>query len=309
VVAGVIRDPQGRLLLAQRPQGKHLAGTWEFPGGKLESGESPMSGMARELDEELGIRVHASRPLLSLTHAYPEKTVRLLLREVCDWDGEPHSREGQPIAWFALEQMHDLAMPAADRPMLKALGLDPRYLIAPDPARFPTPADFLADWEACLATGYRWLQLGAGALDRNAFRELATACGDLARRYGARWLISDDVQLAVDAGADGVHLSTKALIRCRVRPLPESKLVCASCRDIDDLQLAGRLGLDFVTVGPVLRSAAQPGAQTLGWDGLAELCAKSPLPVLAQGGLSPPDLERAREHGAFGIAGSDGFPP
>ena len=307
VVAGVIRDPQGRVLLAQRPPGKHLAGTWEFPGGKLESGESPLAGMARELDEELGIRVHASRPFLSLTHAYPEKTVRLLLREVTDWDGEPHSREGQPIAWFTLDEMHDLAMPAADRPMLKALGLDPRYAVCADPERFSSSAEFLADWEGRLAAGYRWLQLGAGTLDHNAFQTLATACGELARRYGARWLITDDVELAMNVGADGVHLSTKTLARCRARPLPHSALVCATCRNVDELQRAGRLGLDFVTVAPVLPSAEQPGAQTLGWDGLAELCAQSPLPVLARGGLRPSDLAPAREHGAFGVAGTLGF--
>lgn len=308
VVAGVIRDPHGRVLLAQRPEGKHLAGSWEFPGGKLEAGELPAAGLERELDEELGIRVRSSAPLLSLTHAYPEKTVRLLLREVTDWDGEPHSREGQPIAWFALDDMESLTMPAADRPTLKALGLDPRFLLCPDPARFPTPADFLIDWEARLAAGYRWLRVGACLLDRRALQVLATACGKLARRYGARWLLTDDIELAMDAGADGVYLSPAALARCRARPVPDSALVCASCRDVDDLQRAGRLGLDFVTVAPVLPSAAQPGAEGLGWAGLAELCARSPLPVLAQGGLTPADLERAREHGAFGVAGSHGFP-
>ena len=304
VVAGVLRDRQGRVLLAQRPAGKHLAGTWEFPGGKLESGESAAGGLRRELEEELGIRVSRSSPLLSLTHAYPEKIVRLQLREVHVWDGEPHSREGQPIGWFDLEAVHQLPMPAADRPMVKALSLDPRYLISPDPARFSTKTEFLAGWEASLAAGYRWLQLSAPKLTREALLALARACSALTRRHGARWLIDADAELAEQVGADGVHLAAAKLAGCQSRPLAESSLVCASCHDAADLERAGDLGLDFVILSPVLAPRAQPQEDGLGWAEFERLCAASPLPVLALGGVGPEDLARARECGAFGVAGT-----
>lgn len=97
VVAGVLRDRQGRVLLAQRPARKHLAGTWGFAGGKREADESAAASLERELEEDLGIRVRRSSSLLSLAHAYPEKTVRLRLREVQAWGADPPSREGQPI--------------------------------------------------------------------------------------------------------------------------------------------------------------------------------------------------------------------
>ncbi len=307
VVAGVIRDAQGRILLAQRPPGKHLAGTWEFPGGKLESGEAPELGLARELEEELGLRVRASRPVLSLTHAYPEKTIRLQLREVIDWDGEPHGREGQPLGWFALDDMNELPMPAADRPMLKALALDPRLVISPDPRQFATIEGFLADWEARLAAGFRWLQLRAPEFDVDSLQGLAARCGELARAYGARWMVHGDAQLARAAGADGVHLDAAALAGCRRRPLSHAKLVCASCDHAPELDLAGRLKLDFVIVGSVLGTAPHQTPRGLGWTGLERLCARSPLPVLGQGGLSPADLDRARACGAFGVAGTAGF--
>ena len=309
VVAAVLRDAAGRVLLSQRPPGKHLAGTWEFPGGKLEPGESPSAGLARELREEIGIEVPTSSPLLSLTHAYPEKTVRLLLREVIDWDGEPHGCEGQPVAWFGPAEMDALPMPAADRPMLKALALDPRHAISPDPRQFANMADFLGDWEARLAAGFRWLQLHAPGLDGDSLRDLAARCGDLARAHGARWLLDGDPELANAVGADGVYLDAAALARCQRRPLAHAQLVCAACHNERELELAGRLALDFVIVSPVLATASQTPARTLGWSGLERLCARSPLPVLAQGGLSPADLDRARACGAFGVAGTVGFYP
>lgn len=307
VVAAVIRDREGRVLLSQRPPGKHLAGTWEFPGGKLEAGETPAAGLVRELAEELGIRVRRSSPLLSLTHTYPEKTVRLLLRLVEAWDGEPGGREGQPLSWFEIPETFNLAMPAADRPMLKALALDPCYAISADPELFSSQAAFLADWEARLAAGWKWLELRAPSLDPDRLQVLARECGRLARRYPARWLIRGAPELALDSGADGVHLGPEDLARCQTRPLPEQALVCASCRDPSDLARAGRLGLDFVIVSPVLVSEPDAGTDALGWSELARLCALSPLPVLAHGGLNPGHLELAREHGAFGVAGIDGF--
>lgn len=307
VVAGVIRDRHGRILLAQRPLGKHLAGSWEFPGGKLEPGESAAAGLARELEEEIGIEVRSCAPLLSLSHAYPEKTVHLLLREVLAWDGVAHSREGQAIGWFDPAEMGKLPMPAADRPMCKALSLDPRYAISPDPQQFASLAAFLADWEARLLAGYRWLQLRAHSVDQATLVQLAESCAALARRHGARWLLNGDAQLAASLGADGVHLSSRQLARCQARPLPESLLVCASCHDESELHRAGQLGLDFVTLSPVLPTATHPQSRVLGWDGFERLCAQSPLPVLALGGLGPSDLARARQHGAFGVAGISAF--
>lgn len=307
VVAAVLRDARGSILLAQRPVGKHLAGTWEFPGGKLEPGESVADGLVRELDEELGVLVLSSMPVLSLTHAYPERTVRLHLRQVDAWEGEPHSREGQPIAWVHPAAAGRLDMPAADRPMLKALTLDPCYAISPDPSAFESMPAFLADWEARLAAGYRWLQLRAHSCPEPELLGLARRCGELARRYQARWLLNGPPELALAAGADGVHLGVSAMQRCTCRPLPDRYIVNASCQNEQELARSGQLGLDFVTVSPLRPSASHPDAQPLGWDGLERLCRLSPLPVLALGGVGPADLDQARQCGAFGVAGTTAF--
>jgi 8-oxo-dGTP diphosphatase len=121
VVAGVIADADGRVLLAQRPAGKHLAGGWEFPGGKLEDGEAPLAGLQRELREELGIEVHAATPLLRVTHAYPEREVDLDVWQVTDWRGTPRGLDGQQLRWCARDQLATAELLPADLPVVAAL--------------------------------------------------------------------------------------------------------------------------------------------------------------------------------------------
>lgn len=130
VAAAVIRDRRGQILLAQRLAGKHLAGLWEFPGGKLEPGESAHEALARELNEELGIDIDNSESLLSLIHHYPEKSVRLHIRTVASWRGKATGREGQAIDWFSLAQARELPMPEANRPILQLLDADPHSVTA-----------------------------------------------------------------------------------------------------------------------------------------------------------------------------------
>lgn len=121
VAAGVLTDAHGRVLLLQRLPGKHLAGLWEFPGGKLEPGESVQQALARELDEELGVEVLTATLLLSLTWDYPAKTVRLHAFQVTAWRGEVRAREGNPMRWVALTEMDTAVMPPADAPIVAAL--------------------------------------------------------------------------------------------------------------------------------------------------------------------------------------------
>jgi 8-oxo-dGTP diphosphatase len=309
VVAGVLRDAKGRVLVTQRLPGKHLAGTWEFPGGKCEAGEVGHDALVRELHEELGITIKASRPLLSLTHAYPEKTVRLLIREVDGWRGEVHGREGQGIRWCTGAELRALPMPAADRPMIKVLDLDPRYVITPDPAEIGGENAFIEYWLRLLDSGYRLLQLRAHSLDDRALSSVAGRCGKLSDEYQATWMLNGPPELAQSVGADGVHLTSAALALADRRPLSDDFLVAASCHDHNELVRAGALALDFVCLSPVLPTVSHPDARVLGWDGFEQLCAHAPLPVMALGGVGPQDLETSRRRGAFGVAGISGFGP
>ncbi len=307
VVAGVLRDGAGRVLLTERLPGKHLAGTWEFPGGKCEVDEAPHDALVRELHEELGITIDASQPLLSLTHVYPEKTIRLLIREVDAWQGELHGREGQGTRWVSLNDMAGLPMPAADRPMVKVMDLDPRYAITPDPAELGGENGLVNYWHGLLKSGFRLLQLRAHSLDRQALSRIARPCAELAAEHQATWLLNGPAELARTVGADGVHLTSAALAAAKDRPLPQDCLVAASCHDHHELAWAGDLGLDFVCLSPVQPTRSHPGARVLGWEGFEQLCTHSSLPVMALGGVGPRDLDTARRYGAFGVAGISGF--
>ena len=126
VVAGVVIDADGRILIAQRPAGKHLAGGWEFPGGKLEPGESRRTGLARELKEEIGIEIGQPRPLLRLQHAYPTRTVLLDVWVVKDYRGRPQSLDGQQLRWCTQDELATADLLPADRPIVAALRLPER---------------------------------------------------------------------------------------------------------------------------------------------------------------------------------------
>lgn len=121
VVAGALFDSTGRVLIAQRPAGKHMAGGWEFPGGKLDAGEQPLAGLKRELKEELGVDVHEAEPLIAYEHQYPERKVFLDLWLVKKYEGEPQSLDGQALRWVRLEKLESVGLLEADRPMVAAL--------------------------------------------------------------------------------------------------------------------------------------------------------------------------------------------
>ena len=121
VVVGLISDGAGRWLVNCRPAGTPLAGSWEFPGGKREANEAPLAALKRELDEELGIDVLEARPLLELTHDYPDKRVRLDVWRVLRYRGDAVAREGQPLKWVTVEECRGLALLEADWPIIERL--------------------------------------------------------------------------------------------------------------------------------------------------------------------------------------------
>lgn len=121
VVAGALFDAAGRVLIAQRPAGKHMAGGWEFPGGKLEPGEAPFEGLRRELREELGVEIQSAERLLAYEHAYPDRRVLLELWQVALFSGDPRPLDAQALRWVSLETLDTAGLLEADRPMIAAL--------------------------------------------------------------------------------------------------------------------------------------------------------------------------------------------
>ena len=123
VVAASLRDDRRRVLVTERPEGKSLAGLWEFPGGKIEPGETPEAALVRELHEELGIRVAESdlQAVTFVSHTYPDFHLLMLLYEAWRWQGDIHPHDGQRWQWVTLDALANLPMPPADVPLVQAL--------------------------------------------------------------------------------------------------------------------------------------------------------------------------------------------
>ncbi|MGB5831271.1 MAG: Nudix family hydrolase [Thiohalocapsa sp.] len=307
VAAGAIADDHGRILIAKRSDQAHQGGLWEFPGGKLHAGESPVEGLGRELLEELGIQVRASRPLIRIKHDYGDRRVLMDVYRVEAYDGEPVGREGQPLAWVEPDVMDPELFPAADRPIINALRLPSLYLITgDDPTRLHA---FMARLGSALAAGVRLIQLRAHGLTDSAYALLARRAYALCHAAGARLVLNRDPKQVVRLPCDGIHLTAVALRRLRERPCAFARLAGASCHDADDLQRAARLDLDYALLSPVDDTPTHPAAASLGWPRFAELVNSADLPVYALGGMTPAHVDRSIAHGGQGIAAIRGLWP
>jgi 8-oxo-dGTP diphosphatase len=298
VAAAVILRPDGSFLLGQRAPDTFYPGYWEFPGGKLEAGETPDAALVRELREELGIEAIEACPWITREHVYEHAHVRLHFFRVFGWRGEIRDHIHSALAWQGIGPPHVEPMLPANAPVLRALALPPLYAITHAweiGAR--AQLERLA-W--ALDHGLRLVLLREPAAEPSARDDFVRAAIGLAGRYRARVLVSRDAELARAFGADGVHLTSRQLMDTAARP--DLPLVAASCHDEAELALAARLDLDFAVLGPVKPTASHPAEAGIGWRRYAGLVRNRPLPVYAIGGLGPNDLEEARRQGAHGIA-------
>ena len=304
VVAGVITDSEGRILLARRAEGRELAGLWEFPGGKVEPGETPEAALARELEEELGLDVDVGAPLIDVPQQTPTRRLRLDVRRIATWRGTPTGYEGQALAWVPPEQLASHDMPAPDRPVVAALLQPDHCLVTPTPG--DSDAAWIAGLDAALAAGVRRVQFRMPGVGLARRRQLLSNAALRCAAAGAGLLVNGDIELACESGL-GLHLRAAQLREHVQRPVPADVLLSASCHDTEDLALAEALGCDFVLVGPVHPTPTHPDHAGIGWTRFEALRERSVLPIYAIGGLTPSDVAEARRHGAQGIAAIRGL--
>jgi 8-oxo-dGTP diphosphatase len=303
VVAGVMTDPHGRVLIAQRPPGKHLAGGWEFPGGKRHEGESREAALDREFREELDVEVLAARPLIRYAHDYADRRVELDVWLIREHRGEPRGLEGQALDWCAPHNLMDHALLPADKPVVTALMLSPLCAVT---GAFADEADFTRRLQAAVAAGAGLVQLRVPGADTGRLLELGAAAARALGGRGARLVANarpDQWPALRESGHfDGLHLAARYLSESGDRPVAAGALLGASCHDETELERAGAVGADYAVLGSVGETASHPGRQPLGWARFGALVAPCRMPVYAIGGMMPEDLTRAWAAGGQGIA-------
>ncbi len=298
VAVAVITRSDGSFLLARRPEGKPYAGYWEFPGGKVEPGESSLHALNRELMEELGIHIELAYPWITRVFTYAHATVRLYFYKLVKWHGELHAYENQELFWQSAGEVGVAPMLPANVPVLRALNLPPVYIIT-NAAELGVQVS-LMQIESSFQQGSRLVQVREQVMIKDELRAFAHQVVELAHRHGAQVLVNDDVELSREIGVDGVHFSSVQLMGLSSRP--NTNWCGASCHNSEELFHAEQLGMDFVVLGPVLPTLSHPGSAPLGWRKFASLIHDFSLPVYALGGLRLEDLTTAWEHGGHGIA-------
>ena len=306
VAAGVLLREDGAFLLGQRAKAGIYGDFWEFPGGKVEAGETPVQALVRELDEELAITVAPEQvtPWLVREHVYEHAHVRLHFHFVRAWQGEMRTQVHAALAWQQPGVGQVGPMLPANAPVLKALDLP--HAMAITAVQHLGRDVQLAQIRTALASGLRLLQVREPAWTPEQLRRFMQEVRALP--HGEQALLIVNSLAAAQAVADlvdGCHLPARELLSLEERPAGFA-WVGASCHTRAELERAAALNLDYALLGHVAESRSHPGQPPLGWTEFAALVRDLPLPVFALGGVVPADFEHALQCGAHGIAAIDG---
>ena len=303
VAVGVLIREDGCFLLAQRPEGKPMPGYWEFPGGKLEAGESVFDALVREFDEELGVCITGAHPWAQRVVIYPHATVRLhfwrSFGRTNEWHRDPVSREGQAFRWEHIDRLTTDPWLQGALPVKRWMQLPEVYAISHAAAMGVDR--FLARLDRRLASGaIKLLQLREPELDASSMTSLFDEVHARCALHGVRLLVNSAHLRTLWSRADGVHMTARDLMRLDARP--DVDWCIASCHDENEIARAGALGLDAAVLGPVAPTASHPGARVLGWSAFATIAAQTSIPVYAIGGMTTDDFMPAIAAGAHGVA-------
>jgi len=308
VAVGVICRPDGQVLLGSRPEDKPWAGWWELPGGKIEPGESVLQALARELQEEIGLKDVQAVPWVTYVHKYPKTTVRLHFCKVTQWSGDPIAQENQQLQWVTVKdalEREDL-LPAT-YPPLRWLLIPERYWIT----NIGSPeglTQFMQKLDQAIRSGVRLIQWREPQWQADhdvqsvhaGFIEVLQVC----RQHGVKLMVNSVHPESWWSLADGVHLRSNDAMNLTTRPvLPEGHWVGVSTHNPEQLRQARLLQADFTVLGPVLATPSHPDASPIGWEQFRQWASEAGMPVFALGGQSGKTLGMALSCGAHGIAG------
>lgn len=306
VAIGILQR-DGEVCLSLRQKHQHLADLWEFPGGKMEAGESAEQALQREFQEELGVETGQWRKLMVVPWHYEAVSVRLHVYTTGDFSGEPHGNEGQLVEWCPMNQLHNRSFPDANKGILLALKLPTTFLTI---GGFEDDDDCLKRFESALKNGVRLAQFKSKGLAEKAFVELAKKLILLAHEYDAKLLLNADPEVLKSLPeADGIQLSSSQAKNYRKRPIAENKLFSVSTHSLSDMESAMEIEADILQLSPIKYTSAHPDIDPIGWQGMVEMIDEVAIPVYALGGMKLEDVEEATANGAQGVVLTKGLWP
>ena len=302
----VLQDHQ--VLVGRRNSELHLGGYWEFPGGKVEEGETPRQAVVRELKEEVGLIIKETdaEPLIEFEWFYDAQRYFFSVYTIKDYSSEPSLHFYQSLEWQAVSELKASNFPPANSVIIKALSLPTRYLI--------TPAKLdLATIEQGLNTAFQsdisLAVFRATELDSRTYIEYARRLLSQNLTFSKRLLIHNHPTQVDALNAAGVQISAKHAKKYQCRPVSKETRLAISCHNQAELEHACRLEADFALLGPVKTTPSHPDSPALGWETFKTLVKDLAMPVYAIGGLKVSDLVDCRTYGAQGVAAIRGLWP
>ena len=306
VAVGVIVNADGKILIAKRPLNAHQGGLWEFPGGKVDTGETIDEALVRELHEELAIEVLASQPLIQIRHHYPDKSVLLDVHKITRFLGTPIGNEGQPIQWVDAKSLNNFEFPAANHPIISAVNLPEKYVIT---GAYLDNNDFITRLDNALTAGLRMVQLRVADFSADRHRALLHIVAQTVSQANANLIINcspAEFNRLIEFVSDknpGLHLNRHHAAAINTRPVSQDVLFGVSCHSAAEIIHAQNIGADYLLLSPVLPTASHPSAKPLGWESFSALVKLANIPVYALGGVGEQHITMAQSYGAQGVAG------
>lgn len=299
-------DENGYVLLTKREKNTHLAGYWEFPGGKLNDGESFKQALRRELAEEIGFTLHDCHTLINFKYVYSDRQLHFQVFKLAVQRHTIVNNEGQNIQWLQKTQLHTVKLPAANKIILNALLMPNLYAIA-DANVFAD--DLLLQVERQLKAGAGMIQYRTQDQASDAIMENGLAIKELCDEYNALMVLNSEWHYWDKIQPHGVHVKSADL--ARLKQLATSRLnyrvISASCHTSEQARMINSMEIDSALVGSVNTTMTHPQQKPLGWTGFSKLCAHIDRPVYAIGGCRVSDIITSQVYGGHGIAAIRGI--
>ena len=296
VVAILYAKNNTQILITKRRKNQFMPNYWELPGGKIKTGEDEEDALARELQEELGIKTLRISLKHVMTHHYKDKTVNLSIYNVESYKGNVTGSEGQDVRWCNLKNLSNYKLLPTMRIIINRIRLPEYYWITPDER---DPELLLQKCQNHLITGAKIIQLRSKDLIEHSY---IGKIHNLCQSYEAR-LILNVPNKTFKEPCDGWHLTSEELLKYSKRPCANNKLLGASAHNIKEAKYAETISVDYISLAPIEETPSHPNATPLGWEVAKDIVSKSNLPVYLLGGMGRDSLGRALKIRAQGIAG------